>query len=216
MTHKDFYFKHVWDETLNKIYESHRIDDDSFNQYFIQSSKLESFNNDGAIITVPDFITYSILDQNKEMIKFFLKEVVEKEGDPLNEDFSVRILREDQYEDIQENESSYDNQFIYRSVDPSFTFINFVIGRSNAQAQIAAWTCANNLGIVYNPLFIYGNSGLGKTHLLNAIGNFVLSTKQGKKVGFISGLDFVEGVSNSIKEKKIDEFKKSFQDLDLL
>ncbi|MBQ1477120.1 MAG: chromosomal replication initiator protein DnaA, partial [Erysipelotrichaceae bacterium] len=114
------------------------------------------------------------------------------------------------------NESSYDNQFIYRSVDPSFTFINFVIGRSNAQAQIAAWTCANNLGIVYNPLFIYGNSGLGKTHLLNAIGNFVLSTKQGKKVGFISGLDFVEGVSNSIKEKKIDEFKKSFQDLDLL
>ena len=95
-------------------------------------------------------------------------------------------------------------------------FANFVVGRSNSQAHLAAMTCANNLGIVYNPLFIYGNSGLGKTHLLNAVGNQVKKLFSNKQIGFISGLEFVEGVAKASKEGKLDEFKESFYGLDLL
>ena len=94
-----------------------------------------------------------------------------------------------------------------------FTFANFVVGRSNAQAHLASLTCDYNLALIYNPLFIYGNSGLGKTHLLNAIGNQVKALYPEKRIGFISGLEFVEGVHKASQENRFDEFKESFQKL---
>ena len=215
MSSKEFYLKSIWDRTLKAISETHQIDENAFNTYFTQS-KLVSLEDTGALVVVPNFIHYSLMNERTDLIEKCLLQVLNESGDDLQESPPVTIIKEDDYNEKTKTETSFTNDFIVRSVDPSFTFFNFVTGRSNAQAHLASMTCANNLGIVYNPLFIYGNSGLGKTHLLNAIGNLVLDSKKNKKVGFISGLDFVEGVSNSIKEKRIDEFKRSFRDLDLL
>ncbi len=215
MSSKEFYLKSIWDRTLKAISETHQIDENAFNTYFTQS-RLVSLEDTGALVVVPNFIHYSLMNERTDLIEKCLLQVLNESGDDLQESPPVTIIKEDDYNEKTKTETSFTNDFIVRSVDPSFTFFNFVTGRSNAQAHLASMTCANNLGIVYNPLFIYGNSGLGKTHLLNAIGNLVLDSKKNKKVGFISGLDFVEGVSNSIKEKRIDEFKRSFRDLDLL
>ena len=215
MSSKEFYLKSIWDRTLKAISETHQIDENSFNTYYTQS-RLVSLEDDGVLIVVPNFIHFSLMNERSFLIEKCLLEVLNESGDDIRECPPITIIKEDDYNEKTKTETSFTNDFIVRSVDPSFTFFNFVTGRSNAQAHLASMTCANNLGIVYNPLFIYGNSGLGKTHLLNAIGNLVLDSKKNKKVGFISGLDFVEGVSNSIKEKRIDEFKRSFRDLDLL
>ena len=173
------------------------------------SSKLINLTDEEAQVSVPAFINYSIMNQNLPVIEACLEEVIGKR-------FKVRIYQPEELINIPGEKPSFKNEYISREIDPNQTFANFVVGRSNAQAQIAALTCASNLGIVYNPLFIYGNSGLGKTHLLNAVGNQVKSMFNDKKIGIISGLEFVEGVAKASKESKLDEFKESFYDLDLL
>ncbi len=215
MTSKDFYLKHIWSETLKLISQAEEIDPNSFDS-FIVHSRLVSLEEDSAVIIVPYYIHFSIMTAHQAVIERCLKTTLLDIGAKIDGDIHIKVVLEDDYKDESEITSSFTSDFITRSVDPNFTFTNFVVGRSNAQAHLASMTCANNLGILYNPLFIYGNSGLGKTHLLNAIGNFVLDNRRNKKVGFISGLEFVEGVSKSIKEKRIDEFKQSFHDLDLL
>ena len=206
MTTFDFFYNDIWKKTLDKIKESGQIAENVM-PYF--SSKLVSLSDDEAEVSVPAFINYSIMNQNLGVIESCLEEVVGRK-------LKVRVYQQDESNNFSVADGSFKNEFISRQIDPSQTFADFVVGRSNSQAHIAALTCASNLGIVYNPLFIYGNSGLGKTHLLNAVGNQVKTLYPDKKIGFISGLEFVEGVAKASKESRLDEFKESFYDLDLL
>ena len=144
------------------------------------------------------------MNQNQEMIENFLEEVLGKH-------LRVRVIQQDDFNVLSSiKKESFQSDFLSRRIDPNQNFANFVVGRSNAQAHLAAMTCASNLAIVYNPLFIYGNSGLGKTHLLNAIGNHVNNLYPDKKIGFISGIEFVEGVHKASQENRFDEFKNVF------
>ena len=102
------------------------------------------------------------------------------------------------------------------SLNPRYTFDNFVVGPFNELAQAAAWAVAKNPGMVYNPLFIYGGTGLGKTHLLQAMGNEVLKNFPGKKIKYISSEKFISGLVSSIKNHTIEEFKARHRDVDFL
>lgn len=206
MTTFDFLYNDVWKKTLDKIKESGQIPENVL-PYF--SSKLVSMSDEEAQVSVPAFVNYSIMNQNMQVIETSLEEVVGRR-------LKVRVYLQDELNNFSDENESFKNEFISRQIDPSQTFSDFVVGRSNSQAHIAALTCASNLGMVYNPLFIYGNSGLGKTHLLNAVGNQVKTLFPNKKIGFISGLEFVEGVAKASKEGRLDEFKESFYDIDLL
>ena len=206
MTTFEYFYNDIWMKTLDKIKESGQIADNVMT-YF--SSKLINLNDSEAHVSVPAFINYAIMNQNIAVIESCLEEVVGRR-------LKVRIYQPDELNNFSVATRSFKNEFISRQIDPNQTFTNFVTGRSNAQAHLASFTCANNLGMVYNPLFIYGNSGLGKTHLLNAVGNQVMATFPDKKIGLISGLEFVEGVAKASKENKLDAFKESFYDLDLL
>lgn len=207
MTTIDFYLNDKWSHTLKNIANSGQVSE-SILPYF--DSKLVSLDDDHALVTVPAFINYSIMSENIRIIESCLEEV-------LGRKMSVRIMKQDEYESLSLSPNKpFLNDFISRGIDPNQTFANFVVGRSNAQAHLASLTCASNLAIVYNPLFIYGNSGLGKTHLLNAIGNQVKTLYPDKRIGFISGLEFVEGVHKASQENRFDEFKESFQKLDVL
>ena len=96
------------------------------------------------------------------------------------------------------------------------TFDNFVVGDCNRESQAAALACALNPGKFFNPLFIYGNSGLGKTHLMMAIANYVLKTDPSKKVYYTESLKFVETVVNAIRDNRIEAFKQYMFSIDLL
>ncbi|MCS7183855.1 MAG: chromosomal replication initiator protein DnaA [Patescibacteria group bacterium] len=103
------------------------------------------------------------------------------------------------------------------NLNPKYRFENFVVGSNNDLAFAAAQGVVNNLGEKFNPLFIYGGVGLGKTHLLQAIGNEIIR-KYGlnKKVRYATTEQFTNDLINSLKNQNIDEFRQKFRDIDVL
>ena len=102
------------------------------------------------------------------------------------------------------------------NLNPKYTFENFVVGPSNELPQAAAWAVSKNPGFVYNPLFVYGGAGLGKTHLLEAIGNEVIKNLSQKKVKYIPSEKFTAGVVSSIRNHEIEDFKAKCRSIDVL
>ena len=100
-------------------------------------------------------------------------------------------------------------------LNPSFTFTNFVNGKANQIARAAAIQVAENPGTAYNPLFIYGGTGLGKTHLLQAIGTEVLKRNPKAKVRYIHAEQFVADVVRAYQHKSFDSLKRYYRSLDL-
>ena len=97
-----------------------------------------------------------------------------------------------------------------------FTFDSFVAGKANQLARAAALQVAEHPGTSYNPLFIYGGVGLGKTHLIHAIGNFMLTKYPDSKVRYLHASDYVSDVVRAYQQKSFDEFKRYYHSLDLL
>lgn len=97
-----------------------------------------------------------------------------------------------------------------------YTFDNFIVGPTNSLAHAAAYAIVNNLGKIYNPMFIYGGTGLGKTHLLHALGNEVIRNHPQAKIRYESTDNFVNEFINSIRFDRSAKFRKKYQDLDLL
>ncbi len=102
------------------------------------------------------------------------------------------------------------------NLNPRYTFDNFIIGPFNELAHAAAWASAKKPGLVYNPLFIYGGVGLGKTHLLQALGNAVIKNFSQKKVRYIPAEKFTAGVVSSIKNHDMEDFKTKYRAIDVL
>jgi chromosomal replication initiator protein len=101
-------------------------------------------------------------------------------------------------------------------LNPALAFSTLVEGSANRMARAAAMHVAGSLGQLYNPLFIYGGVGLGKTHLVHAIGNHLVADKPGAKVLYIHAEQFVSDVVKSYQRKTFDEFKERYHSLDLL
>jgi chromosomal replication initiator protein len=101
-------------------------------------------------------------------------------------------------------------------INPSFTFDNFVSGRANQLARAAALQISNNPGVAYNPLFVYGGVGLGKTHLLQAIGNTVRLANPEARISYIHANDYVDDVVKAYLNKQFDDLKRRYMSLDLL
>ena len=108
------------------------------------------------------------------------------------------------------------NQLNASRLNPSFTFDNFVTGKANQLARAAAIQVAEHPGVAYNPLFIYGGVGLGKTHLIQAIGNRVLEHNNQAKIRYIHAEQYVSDVVRAYQHKAFDEFKRYYHSLDLL
>jgi chromosomal replication initiator protein len=103
-----------------------------------------------------------------------------------------------------------------RRINPAFTFSGFVGGKANQLARAAALQVAENPGKAYNPLFVYGTTGLGKTHLVQAIGNQVLQVLPGANVRYLHAEQFVSDVVRAYQNKAFDAFKRAYHTLDVL
>ena len=101
-------------------------------------------------------------------------------------------------------------------LNPKYTFETFVIGSSNRFPHAAAVAVAEAPGKAYNPLLVYGDSGLGKTHLLHAIGHYVRSLFTGAKVRYVSSEEFTNEFINAIRDDRQDRFKRRYRDVDVL
>ncbi len=101
-------------------------------------------------------------------------------------------------------------------LNPDFTFNNFVEGKSNQLARAAAQQVAENPGRAYNPLFIYGGVGLGKTHLMHAVGNTILASRPNARIAYVHSERFVGDMVKALQHNTINEFKTAYRSLDAL
>lgn len=101
-------------------------------------------------------------------------------------------------------------------INPDMTFERFVTGKANQLARAAAIQVTNNPGVSYNPLFIYGGVGLGKTHLIHAIGNQIMQDRPGARIRYIHAEQYVRDVVTAYQRKSFDDFKRYYHSLDML
>ena len=182
----------LWSKILEKI--KGELNSLSFQTWF-EETKLYDFSNGVAKILVPyalhkdhlannysKLITSCFMEETKESVEleFLIQEDIEEEEKQVQEEPKVEDLL---YRD------SEDSKF-ESNLNKRYTFDNFIVGNSNKFAHAAALAVAENPGSMYNPLFLYGNSGLGKTHLMHAIGNYI-EEHSNKKVLYITSETFV-------------------------
>ena len=117
---------------------------------------------------------------------------------------------------ITNNKPQSNNSFVESNLNPLFTFDNFVEGKSNQLAKAASIQVANNPGDAYNPLFFYGGVGLGKTHLMHAVGNLMLQNKPDARITYIHSERFVSHMVKALQHNAIDAFKQHYRSLDAI
>lgn len=113
------------------------------------------------------------------------------------------------------SESLERDAFSFIPINPKYNFDTFVVGNSNRFAQAASLAVAKSPAIMYNPLFIYGGVGLGKTHLMHAIGNYINSDKNSPHVIYVSAEKFTNDVIASIREERTTEFRNRYRNVDI-
>ncbi len=213
MITRDQYLKDTWNKILDDLRINTNIDSVIINNYYGNCSLYE-LTEEKAIILATSIVEKQILYNDLDIINSSFIHILDLEK-PLF--IEVDLQHElPTYKEIIEPVVTFDeNEFKTNGLNPDKTFDNFVVGNSNRESQAAALACAINPAY-FNPLFIYGNSGLGKTHLLMAIGNYVQKSDPSKKIYYIETIKFLEKVKQTIQDKKIEAFKRYLYNIDLL
>ncbi|WFA08318.1 chromosomal replication initiator protein DnaA [Tissierella sp. Yu-01] len=200
----------LWNDVLNII--KVELTEVSFNTW-LKSIEPISLSNNKIILAVPNDFTKGILKgRYYNLIKNSIKQVT-------NEDYSIEFIipGEETNSNIGQTvapESVENNQ--RAQLNPKYTFNTFVIGNSNRFAHAASLAVAEAPAQAYNPLFIYGGVGLGKTHLMHAIGHYILSQNPNSKVVYVSSEKFTNELINSIREYRNEEFRNKYRNIDVL
>ncbi len=212
---RDQYLIDVWNQTLDYLETNRKVEPEIINTFYRKAALME-LNDQKAILVVSNVIEKQVISQENEVICATIVELLS-----LNHPLLLDILQESEYRKQVEIapisfDLSHESEFFSMPIQTDRTFENFVVGDCNRESQAAALACAYNPGKYFNPLFIYGNSGLGKTHLLMSIGNYVQKSYPDKKVYYIESLKFVDKVVKAIQNGKIDAFKRYMCTMDLL
>lgn len=175
-----------------------------------------SINSNTLVLSVPaDFNKNLIESRYSGLIKNAVTQAASKE-------FSISYVvstpgKESSVKPMPENTANVNSDEIIISVlNPKYTFDTFVIGNGNRLAQAASLAVAEAPSKAYNPLFIYGGSGLGKTHLMHAIGNYILSQNSSLKVLYVTSENFTNELINAIKNNTNEEFRQKYRNIDIM
>lgn len=201
----------IWQKTLTLINENAHFDDAVFNAWFKEDSSLYDIDGELATIIVPFKINKQIMMESIDLIQEKLSQV-------LDQPVSCQILLRNEVDLLQPSSAvRRRNEIMFEDkIKKEYTFDSFVVGKNNREAYAAAMSACHYPGKFNNPLFIFGNSGLGKTHLLHAIGNFVKENKPDEKVLYIYSEDFVTLLIESMKNKIVEEVKEMICSVDYL
>ncbi len=216
MTHtKDQFLAEAWNRILEYLLANGKVDP-TVMETFYRTSYIEELNDKKAVIVTENIIARQVMSQNADMVSAAIAALNYSDGM-----IPVEFIQESELESLLKTKTidpviEMDDEFQSMPINPEHTFEQFVVGDCNRESHAAALACAVNPGQYFNPLFIFGNSGLGKTHLLMAIGNYVKRNYPDKKVYYIESLKFVDKVVKAIQNNKIDAFKQYMCSMDLL
>jgi len=187
------------------------ISQDSFKTW-IEPIKFSGFNNGVFSVIVPnEFFKEWVIKNFEPILIAIIKET-------LGEEVKMEYITAREEKNNNTKKGVIVKKTNYNLFNPRYTFENFVVGSCNQFANAACLAVATNPGRTYNPLFIYGGVGLGKTHLLNAIGNFLIqhSGISPDHICYITAEVFTNELINSLKYSKMDEFRNRFRKMDVL
>lgn len=207
--------QNLWNKTLTII--KSELSEVSFNTW-IKSCEPLSISSDTLRISVPNSFTQDILDKRyKDLVANSIKAVCSK---LYKIEFIIMSDNYDKDEDknviTKRSKSITVNDEMSSTLNPKYTFNSFVIGNSNRFAHAASLAVAESPAKAYNPLFIYGGVGLGKTHLMHAIGHYILNGNPNAKVVYVSSEKFTNELINAIKDDKNEEFRNKYRNVDIL
>ena len=204
--------KRIWERVLS-IIETQLKERHIFDSFFSQTS-IHSIDNDIMTVAVNSRLAATILTSRyATMVEDIVKETTQT-------NFKVLFVHEEELKTNTETAALPEKKakfFTNSFINPKYTFDNFVVGQCNREASQASLMIASNPGKLFNPLFIYSQSGLGKTHLLHAIGNYIKENSPRSKVLYISTDDFVDEFVRSARgEHEIEQFRDFFKTVDVL
>jgi chromosomal replication initiator protein len=194
-----------------KAYLAKSVSDDNYRTW-IEPIKFLQYSNGICTVVVPNaFFRDWIVENFEEILKTTIYEIAQEEA-------KIEYLLKKEEAKIEKKNVSLKKEIRSDLFKAKYTFENFVVGASNQFANAACLAVANNPGKVYNPLFIYGGVGLGKTHLLNAVGNFLLAhhTMNSARICYTTAEEFTNDLINSLRNEKMDDFRNRFRKMDVL
>jgi chromosomal replication initiator protein len=200
----------IWPRTLELL--KNELTEISFNTW-IKTINPVNINSDTIELGVPTDFNRGILESRYSfLIKNALKQVTAKEYK-----LNIIVPSEEAVKAQKKVSSASDENVFYSSLlNPKYTFDTFVIGNSNRLAHAAAVAVSEAPAKAYNPLFLYGGVGLGKTHLMHAIGHYILQQNPSTKVLYVTSEKFTNELINAIKDDKNEEFRAKYRNIDVL
>ena len=193
----------IWDRILQIL--SRELTPTAITTWFSDCSPVDIEDCRLVLHTSSDFKRDIILKRFGDTIKAALSDI-------FSCDFDLLVLAGDELKDYKEKVKAVNAL----PESDGYTFDRFIVGSSNKFAHAAALAVADKPGKNYNPLFIYGNSGLGKTHLLRAIGQAIFEKDPTARIAYIKGDEFTNQMVKAIKEGKTEDFRTRYRNVDLL
>lgn len=211
-------YKSIWEDALSEL-ES-QVSKANFNTWF-KDTFITKIDDGIAYVGVPNSFVRDWLNNKfqKDILKT-LREISES-----IRSVEITVCKHDKAkkqsqakQKIVANELPLNDYYINKedNLNPRYTFDNFIIGPFNELAHAASQAIIKQPGIVYNPLFIYGNTGNGKTHLIQSVGNLIKSHYPDKKVYYMTSEKFTVEYINSVQQNKVNNFKDKYRKYDLL
>lgn len=199
------YLQEKFKESLSKV---------SYDTW-IHSANLVRITNNSVTIEVPSTLHKEYWKNNlSTRVVEYLYEFLGREISPLFVTAEEQAAHEEQ-EDTQ-TVQAFETQPVSSTLNSKYTFDTFVIGKGNQMAHAAALVVAEEPGTIYNPLFFYGGVGLGKTHLMHAIGHQYLQINPNAKIKYVSSENFANDFINSIQNRTQEKFRQQYRNVDLL
>lgn len=192
----------IWKDVLKILKQE--VDEQNFYTWANAASPLAYHDGTLIILTINDFSREWLETRFSALIRSRLER-------KYNQNFTLRFVTPNSKENI-----ILPKEVTHPALNPKYTFDTFVVGSSNRLAHAASLAVAESPSKAYNPLFIYGGVGLGKTHLMHAIGHHVLKNNNNYKVVYVSSETFTNEMINAIKDDQTVEFRNKYRNVDVL
>ena len=201
----------IWQRTLELLKDE--VTEISYNTW-IKTIKPVNLNGNSIELGAPADFNRGILESRYSfLIQQAIKKATNKEYDIT---FVVPSSQDNSSEGLSLRRKVTDDNSLISVLNPKYTFDTFVIGSGNQLAHAASLAVAESPAKSYNPLFIYGGVGLGKTHLMHAIGHYIIEQNQTSKVIYVSSEKFTNELINAIKDDRNEAFRSKYRNIDIL
>jgi len=178
---------------------------------WIKNLEIESFQNDNIVLRTETSYKQEVVEKRYYDLILNTFKIM------LNKDITVSFSNSEDSNKKDDSYSMNSSAFVYNSsLNPKYTFDTFVVGNNNRFAHAASLAVAEAPAVLYNPLFIYGGVGLGKTHLMHAIGNEVLRNNRNANVLYVTSENFTNQLVNAIRDSSMEQFRNKYRNIDVI